>query len=80
MDKIFSIFWKTLLFAKENLHNISTVFHFIGIHRFPTQLIVTVRRLKIYLLAQIEMRSKSIYLIFNIITPRFTLFTSNLPM
>lgn len=22
----FSIFWKTLLFAKENLHNISTVF------------------------------------------------------
>lgn len=55
-------------------------YSFIGIRRFPIRLIVTAKRLKIYLLARIEMRSKSICLIFNIITPRFTLFASNLSM
>lgn len=53
-------------------------YSFIGIYRFPIQSIVTARRLKIYLLTQIEMKSKPIYLIFNIITPKFTLFASNL--
>lgn len=74
----FSIFWKTLSFAKKNC--IYPPYFFIGIHRFPIRLIVTAKRLKIYLLAQIEMRSKFICLIFNIITPRFTLFASNLSM
>lgn len=38
----FSIFWKTLLFAKK-ICIIYPPYSFIGIHRFPTQLIVTVR-------------------------------------
>lgn len=75
---IFSIFWKTLSLPREIC--IYPPYSFIGIHRFPIRLIVTAKRLKIYLLAQIEMRSKFMCLIFNIITPRFTLFASNLSM